>query len=493
MANHITGMTRLALSLRQSTMMALFRKALVEVVATRVVVKRGVLTPDALNYKKKMIKLFVENTADCTVTQLLLWTILTGDWRKADCIEYLVCPDAKLPAQVEVIQLVTQTLLKVLSSCMPPIYPRHRWTGADKAVKWVGLWDAVHSLLHPVYKKFLQLVHHSTSSSEIPMSSSGHEPHVLNAEGLEAADAQTEIVQSSHVHGLDEQSSASFAERNSRDRALAWQWVDQRPFADVWLITILLEHLSELLHAQLELSGLEWERKQRAKLAEAIFEGRDTANARTFRLVVAGKGSLESRFQDQMKALCKSESSWRHFPLSAMNMEFRSKAFRLISRASAGVFQLLSVPHKAYPYRVFQLLSDASLKSVLAREPSCLRDQFSQMLLDAYPGYEGEEVLQLLYCIATCQHTDIAPIEARHSTVRRHMQARVQTWRLNICSASAEFLFQNFRRSLAVVASKKGATKWKQQKVFWSKAKLQTTLPVLESGHGLKANISPTI
>eukprot|EP00971_Amphidinium_carterae_P176442 3498431-Amphidinium_carterae.2 len=156
-------------------------------------------------------------------------------------------------------------------------------------------------------------------------------------------------------------------------------------------------------------------------------------------------------------------------------MQFRTKAFRLISRASAGVFQLLSVPHKAYPYRVFLLLADPSLKSVLAREPNCLRDKFSQKLLDLYPGYEGEEVLQVLYCIATCQHTDIAPIEARHSTVRRHMQARVQTWRLDICGASAEFLFQNFRRSLASVASKKGATKWKQQKVLCVQSKTAET------------------
>eukprot|EP00971_Amphidinium_carterae_P221381 4395057-Amphidinium_carterae.1 len=248
------------------------------------------LTPDALNYKKQVMKLFVENTADSTVKQLLLWTVLSGDWRKADCIEYLVGPAAKVPSKAEAIQLVTQTLLKVLSSCMPPIYPRHRWTGADKAVKWVGLWDAVHSLLHPVYKKFLQLVHHSTGSSNVTISSSGQEPLALNAE---AADALSEIVQGSLAQGLEEQSSASFAERNCRDRALAWQWVEQRPFADVWLITLLLDHLSKLLHAQLDLSGVAWETKERAKLAEAIFEGRDTANCRTFRLVVAGKGSLE--------------------------------------------------------------------------------------------------------------------------------------------------------------------------------------------------------
>jgi hypothetical protein len=46
----------------------------------------------------------------------------------------------------------------VVCGCLPPIFPRERWTKLDIAVDWIGLFESIHGLLSSVYREYYSVV-----------------------------------------------------------------------------------------------------------------------------------------------------------------------------------------------------------------------------------------------------------------------------------------------------------------------------------------------
>ena len=147
-------------------------------------------------------------------------------------------------------------------------------------------------------------------------------------------------------------------------------------------------------------------------------------DGRSFRVVEAASGSLEEKFAKHIQKLFTDKSTWAIFPQSCHTVKFRSLCFRLLTRASACVYQLLALSHKIFPIRLFRLIKQRHLSAEYAAIPQ-------------------------LVCQAWSMRSDISDIESRHASIRRQLTPRsVQTWKLGFAQAGSEWLLQTFRRRM---------------------------------------------
>ena len=121
--------------------------------------------------------------------------------------------------------------------------------------------------------------------------------------------------------------------------------------------------------------------------------------------------------------------------------------FRLLSCAGSAVHYYLTVPWRAFPVRLFRVLrgTNGDAEEVL-RAPSCLRDELSTMVLEAYPSADAlltDAARAVLQTLARFFTMNIATIEARHASTRRLVHAsHVQTHIPTLEDVSASWLLR---------------------------------------------------
>eukprot|EP00971_Amphidinium_carterae_P286096 5680770-Amphidinium_carterae.1 len=151
-SDHVQGLLRVGLSLKVGTYMSLLRKAIQLVVAARLQLCVGQLTADAKAYKEHVLQVYHQTGTNKDHRIIVLLTVLNGDWRNESCIEYYTNTTSSLSQKQAACSAVSAALIQAYASCKPPIYPRHRWTGADAAIDWVASFQSCHGLFHHVYK-----------------------------------------------------------------------------------------------------------------------------------------------------------------------------------------------------------------------------------------------------------------------------------------------------------------------------------------------------
>ena len=447
---HVSGLIRVALSLRQGAMLNQFRGAMASIIRSKIIIKHGCLSGEAWDYKKAMLNLFLKGASNAMYKQILLLCIVNGDWRKTD-VEYLVPLGQPLPPREEIAELMVQTLVTVLCGSRPHIWPRHRWIGSQEACCDIGLLCCVHGLLLPSYKLLLQRLSHTQAQTPKV------DPHVhatvllpLVADDATHLDPADEHVAPRDPHEARAVETEDWAQKNAKERALAWQWISKDAFPDVCLLKLVLDPLTELLGGQLQLSGESWDIHQQALLAQSMLQGDIPLFKRSLRLLEAGNGTLENKFFQHIQGLYTNKNTWQFFPNKVCKNNLKVNAFKLLSRAAGSVFYLFALPHQHFPFVLFKLLHDPHLGQELAESPDCLKDSWSLSMQKQFPGFIGEDFLQVLACIAHSQTTDISTIESRHASIRRSITSKsLMTWTYGVTSASADWLCQNFRRSQA--------------------------------------------
>eukprot|EP00971_Amphidinium_carterae_P133246 2638808-Amphidinium_carterae.1 len=447
MGSEVTGLVRTALSLQLGTMMAYFRQALASTISGRVRIFVGHITEEALAYRHKVLELFLEPSTSALSKSVLLINAANGDWRRRDCIEYLVPADKPIPPLQETILQVQHALLSVLTASKPCTWPRHRWTGSDKSLASIALIDAVHGLLEPTYKAFLGLV----SGAQPP-------PKVHHLGLTEAMTEEQALVNLAEDAGVDPTSTGQnidFSKRNALDREKAWAWVKTAPLPRLWLMRLVLGPLMTLLYKQLELSSENFEVKQQASQAKSCMEG-SARWSREFRLLTAAQLTLESQFFDCIGDLFTGKQHWEHFGPECSTLSFNAKAFRVLSRASAAVYALLKMAHQTYPIKMFLLLNpdpeeSAAVARQLENDPACVKDLFAQKLQAECGGYSNPMAAHILASIALMQSTDIAAVESRHASIRRQLVTKsTQTHPMSANDASLQWVLQHFRRKASL-------------------------------------------
>ena len=146
-ADHISGMLNCFLSLRQGAAMVKFRRCLYEEIKLRLHILPGRCPPSAVDFKKKVVRLFCSHGASLVTRRMLLAVFPNGDWRSKRVEHYVGNVAIESLNRDAVAERMAAGMLVALCNSSHRLYPRSRWTGADLATDDLGILECVHRLL----------------------------------------------------------------------------------------------------------------------------------------------------------------------------------------------------------------------------------------------------------------------------------------------------------------------------------------------------------
>ena len=456
----VSGILNVALCLRSGSNMMLFRRCLLAECRAKLKILRGSIPQEALQYRSTFLRQFVSTGANVLLNRLLLCRLPNGLWSDTSVIQIYIPHSQAEPVNVRALaNVITSSLCYVLTGSKPHLFARHRWTGCDLAVEELGRLEGIHGLLSSTWERFM--VAHSTPSLQVSdgpaCSGLGEEADEVPESVWQPANTAlgTQPVddrEASADQGLEFVVSSSDAEKHrspaqhARDRRKAAEWLSAKPFATLVLFRVTMAPLVSLLNAQLGLSSMEWDRKESGKQADQWASGGPIPK-RHYMVTMAAQQILERKYFVSLRQLFHEEAEWQLIKEEKHTVEFRALAFRILSRQGALIHLDLQVPHGLPPFSLFSVLHTPELAESVVGTPPCMLDEWSQAVIQKYPTLSGEECLQFLETHAAIAATNTAPIESRHSSLRRQLVGRsLQTWPMAFPVLSAEFLLQGCRR-----------------------------------------------
>lgn len=458
----IKGMIHVVLALQNGKAMSTFRECVREEIDSRLVLRFGVVSLAAKEYKQFMMDLFVGRGRQLALRRVLLALCPNGDWRRQE-VEFYLPPDCEW-SRAQVLEHVSSGVLTALCSSQPPLYKRSRWTGADLAVDALGIMEVCHRLLSSSFLRFAATFEKGAraqalmsaaakASSAIgrlpvgPRLAAEPLPGPTEAEDLgRDTDATPEALRAIAV--LDPRSDEpDWQVINAKHRRVGSEWVMSRPLSMLVLLRLALEPLRRLLSSILEVAGEEWEMEQRAKVAAKLQCGVAHTTDRSYRLAIAAQGLDEARCFDELQQLFDRDQTWQHMPTEVHNVEFRALSFRMLSKVGCMVEELFAQAHRCFPIRLCVVLAAPEQGPELATVPDCVLDEWSRRLKVDHPEFTGEAFLQKVSLLALMCPKDISHIEARHASIRRLLtSASVQTHTQSLDDLSAQWCLMQFRR-----------------------------------------------
>eukprot|EP00971_Amphidinium_carterae_P231090 4586009-Amphidinium_carterae.2 len=455
----VSGMINFAIAVQEGGKWAMFRSALsTEIKSRELAFVVGPLPMAAQAFKSRILQITLGRRQNDLDKYCMLKNCMTGDWRNKTKLEVLVTPGAHWPDRETTKQNMEVVLLHVLTSSAPKIFPRSRWTGGEEAISSVLLLHCLHNLIEGTMAKFFAMLGkggHSKLQAEPTVG------QIADAGGAEAVGDATSMLQLVTGNTLDSAAAQdlhqtlTFAELNARVRSVAGQWLSTRPLGKLLLMKEVIIPLTDLLQGQLYHSSLDFEQAERAKLARLILSGQAcSARDRSYPLQIAAQMIEEGKFMEKLKTLVSNKKAWDIFPPECFTFEFRALSHRVIARSGAAIKTLVRKPHGQFPITMFAMLHNPDVTPSLLAQPACVKDAWSQRLQEAFPTWTEPRFLAMLEGHMHMQKTDISGVETLHASIRRHLlQRSLQTHVFGLHSASAEWVLQHQRRSLARVHS----------------------------------------
>ena len=440
----VAGQIHLSLALNLGTGMSKFAKAIRKVVAAKICFLRGSPGADADAFRRHLLRLCLARGTKLVAKKALLLTLPNGDWRRRDRIE-IYLPEAIEVDRHRITSIVADSLAVLLAGCNMTVYPRHRWTKADRALDEVCLLEGIHglgSMAWPVW---------SEEFKRQPAAA----PAVPNADPLAVPQPGGEAVEILRDAAYIGESSAFCAEQaqqeNDQHRRVAGEWLASKPFTSCVICRLAIEPLQRLQTKQLTLGGEGAESEQQAHQARSLLA--DSSPQRTFIVVECAMGRVEEKFHRDVEILMDNNIMWQPIiPPADRTLKYRGLAFRMLSSEDCLVEWTLGAMHRRFPFRWFTLLAEptpANLALLLASP--CLFDAWTASFVETYQheegGLLGPVAMAALRLIATMSKVDIAAIEALHAAIRRLVYTKgVQTHAETLEELSAEFVCQRARR-----------------------------------------------
>ena len=456
---HVSGIIRLALSLRVGTNFLTLKTCLQAEIATTLQLKVGPLPADAAQYKTFILNSYYDSQPKRTRKKMLALHGFNGDWRAGDTVEHYTDRPGCLQHRQEIVKLLSSLVLSIFCTCLPPLFRRDRWTGGIRSLDWICMLEGCHKLLSRSYKRFAlslskpgTLLSGEVSRVQLPIGSS---------EGSSImADDQAQVDPSVHISEAEEVGASSvgmgssgtgdvdYAALNNKLRNQAYQWLLGRPFSHLMLWRIIMGPLDHMMQEQFKLASSEWETMQRAQAAKnAEVTSREQPDiVRQYRIMVAAELSIEETFFRELMKLFQSSDPWAFIEQHCLNISFRSLIFRVLSRAGCAVHQLLRHPHSCYPYRLYKVLKNPGCAPELEEAGTCQKDAWTNSLQARFGGFSSPAFRQCIMFQAMLVQTDISSIETKHASIRRQLVSRsTQTTTLPATTLSAEWVFQSIR------------------------------------------------
>ena len=261
----------------------------------------------------------------------------------------------------------------------------------------------------------------------------------------EEGDGGEEIVGGAHgdAPGAADQAAAA----NAKDRAMAMQFIKDQPLGHLFLMRIMMEPTRVYMRKQFDRASEEWEFRQEAEHAAALFQGRPRQAARRISSVASGED--DRAFLLRLDAMRTPHGLWSVMSPSYRTVAMRARAFRMLSRMGCAFEKILGSRHRRTPYLTFLAPHSAATRERIRRlgaTSPCMLDPWTKGLLEKHPQFDTPELFATLDLVAKLLRVDISHIESRHASIRRVLTVRsTQTWSLPIAELSALFMFITHR------------------------------------------------
>ena len=368
MNEDVKGIFRTGLSLQVGAYMTQFRKAITEVVQDRVILCAGGLSTAAQAYKAHMLQLYHTSLTSKSKKLILFLAYLNGDWRNTEAIEYHVDKPGSLQDRAQVVRALSVVIIEVYASSRPPLYPRHRWTGADKSVDWVASFQSIHGLFKVVYLRFLALVGRAAPSAEpgvaAPTLPLAELPQELDREDPMSLDVGAGGTSGTTSSSAVDAGAREYATQLARDRRCGQEWLLTDPSTNLYVMRTVQQPLLDLLYSEFHVSSPEHELVEQAKAPRA------------FKLTECARQVHEIGFFNKLHTLFVDVQVWHQLPPVGKTSDWRCKIFRLLSRAGCLVQELYAHKHTLSTYCMFQLVHNPEVADELRNKPTFVTSGF---------------------------------------------------------------------------------------------------------------------
>ena len=203
------------------------------------------------------------------------------------------------------------------------------------------------------------------------------------------------------------------------------------------------------MESLLTVAGSLWEEGQLHQAASDLLHGRPVT--RQYRVALAATGQVERACLKKASLLLIQPKMWSCIPASAVVAHKNCLAFRVVSRLMCSVYQMLAVPRKKMPTRLFAVLADPSCADSVAATPPCQRSSYSHAHLEEHAGDLTSPIsLAKLSLAAHLTTKDIALLESLNASIRRWLLLRsLHTHTMDFKNLSSEWVLQRARELLS--------------------------------------------
>ena len=234
-----------------------------------------------------------------------------------------------------------------------PIFPRHRWVGADVAIDWVGLREAHHGLLSAAFERMQaadQPHHPHPTESELGWDSvfglaaaiddglGGDPGNAHEGEDAGEDEGHGPVVDIDLAQPSDAQETAepldpeTWAERNKKYKSEGLKWLQSLPLFRLVVMRITMEPMTALVRDMLYISGQQWEKGE----LDAAAQGKP----RSYRVLEAFKGTHTNKFMNTVGCLMhEPNDKWIALPLSNCTEKASVLAFCMLAKGVASNFR----------------------------------------------------------------------------------------------------------------------------------------------------------
>jgi hypothetical protein len=441
----VSGLVRAVLGMRKGKEFIVFKRCAREVLRSRIRLLRGAPPEWTMRHRRNVINTFVSGDGDKrAITRSLLALLPNGDWTQDEFVDVYFELFGFLVIDLEaILDVVVDGLMAALFSSPAKLYVRHRWTGADVAVDEFSIMEAISRLLTHIYERFVSEV--SASSRAISAAAA----RVANQDGDHLPDTGRQLVpvDSSNVASKPSETDKS-AEAGDFNRREGLRYLKSRPFPRLVVIRVGLEVLQFMTTSQFYLDSEQFERDQRAEVVKAMRSNGAILPRREYKITVMAKGMIEAQAFQKLSVAFDIEGVWSAVAGPDRNNRLRCLAFRYLSRIGASIEELACAPNREVSNRIYLLLHLPELWDSLRTTPPCLFKDAANKLIGEFRDEPivTEKLLSKLEFNALERDVSIAPLEAKHASIRRLIMVRsLQTHKLDFKDLNAEWLCSRFR------------------------------------------------
>ncbi len=433
---------------------------LAEIIQEDLVVTYGTPEPAHAKHREALFSVFLpthrghQSRKTTFKRRFILHQILNGDWQ-GDHLHH-VCQYGCCVDFADCMRKVKRYLVWALAPTKCPKFCRSRWTRYDASIDWAGLLGNICN-----GKILAKLVSKTSGNPTKPPAATVSEQRdaiqdsdaaaqwlQLAGEelGLQLVDEQNARVQAP-VDGQAEpppsnvardSSGFDWVKFNEQNKASALEWSASNPGIRLIIMKVVATPMLAIMQKFLQISSPKWERMQAAKAARG--------QQRSYRVLEAALGKHIANCMGVL--LGSTRKPPESLPLSGMRRCMRTLHFRMVVSAMASLHAYLRVERQGLRFQWFKvLLQQREEIEQVYQIPHCMADELTAKLLEMFPTVEDActpECQTLAASLGCALFTDIAKVEARHSSNREVTFARARGWPVDISEMNAKFVCRQY-------------------------------------------------